>query len=114
MFGQREFAPVVAFVHAADLRHRDVAFVGEDDGVVGDEFKQGGGRFAGRAACQVARVVFDAVADAGGLEHFEVEVGALFQALRFEQFAFVDQLVEAHLQLCFDADRWPASSSVWA
>lgn len=43
VFGQCEFAPVVAFVHAADLRHADVAFVGKDDGIVGDELEQGGG-----------------------------------------------------------------------
>ena len=30
MLGQGELAPVVALVHRADLRDRDVAFVGED------------------------------------------------------------------------------------
>ncbi len=81
-------APVVAFVHAADLRDGDVGFVGEDDGVVGDEFEQGGGRLARRAAGEVARIVLDPVADARGLQHLEIEIGALFQPLGFEQFAF--------------------------
>ncbi len=88
-----------------------MGFVGEDDGVVGDEFEQRGGRLAGGAAGEVARIVLDPVADAGGLEHLEVEIGALFQPLGFEQFAFVDQLVEAHAQFFLDADRSPASSS---
>ena len=43
VFGQGEFAAVVALVHAADLGDRDVAFVGEDDGVVGDEFERAWG-----------------------------------------------------------------------
>ena len=82
MFGQREFTPIVAPVHAADLRHADVAFIGKDDGVVGDEFEQGRGRLARCAACQIARVVLDPVADTGRLEHFQIEIGALFQPLR--------------------------------
>jgi hypothetical protein len=40
VFGQRELAPEVAAVHAADLGHRDVGFVGENNGVVGDEFEE--------------------------------------------------------------------------
>ena len=104
MFGKGEFAAVVAFVHAADLRDRDVAFVGEDDRVIRDEFKQRGRGFAGLAPGEVARVVFDAVAVSGGLEHFEVEVGALLKALGFQQLAFVHQLAQAVLQFLFDAD----------
>ncbi len=102
MLGQGELAAVVAAVHAADLRDGDVALVGEDDGVVGDELEEGRGRLARGAAGEVARVVLDAVADAGRLEHLEVEVGALFQALGLEQLALVHELVEALFQL--DAD----------
>jgi hypothetical protein len=94
VLGQRELAPVVAAIHAADLRDGDVAFVGEDDGVVGDVFEERRGRFAGRAAGQVARVVLDPVADAGGLQHLEVEIRALFQPLRLQQFALADQLLQ--------------------
>ena len=104
VFGQRAFAPEVALVHAADLRHGDVGFVGENDGVVGDEFEQGGRRLARRAAGQIARIVLDAVADAGGFQHLEIEIGALLEPLRLEQFALVHQLVEPHFQLFLDAD----------
>jgi hypothetical protein len=55
--------PEVAAIHAADLRHGDMAFVGEDDGVVGDVFEQGRRRLAGRAAGEVARIVLDARAE---------------------------------------------------
>ena len=113
MFGQCEFAPVVAFIHTADLGDRDVGFVREDDGVVGDEFEQGRGWFARCAACEVARVVFDAVAHPRRLEHFEIEVGALFEPLRFEQFAFVHELVEAGLELFLDLDDRLAHRRFW-
>ena len=63
-----------------------------------------GGGSPGGAARQVARVVLDAVADAGCLQHFEVEVGALFQPLGFQELAFGNQLVEALFQLFLDAD----------
>ena len=78
---------------------RDVALVGEDDGVVGDVLEEGRRRLAGLAAGQVARVVLDAVAGAGGLEHLEVEVGALLEALGLEQLALRDELVEARPEL---------------
>ena len=104
VFGQRHFASEVALIHAADLRHGDVALVGENDGVVGDEFEQGGRRLARRAAREVARVVLDAVADACGFQHFEVKVAALLKPLGLQQFALVHQLVEPHFQLFFDAD----------
>ena len=87
VLGEGELAAVVALVHAADLRHRDVALVGEDDGVVGDVLEEGGGRLAGLPPGQVARVVLDAGAGAGRLEHLEVEGGALLEPLRLEELA---------------------------
>ena len=60
VFGQRRLAAEVAAVHAADLRHGDVALVGEDEGVVGQVFEQGRRRLAGLAAGEVARIVLDA------------------------------------------------------
>ena len=47
-FGQGRLAPEVAAEHAADLRHGDVAFVGEHQRVVGDIFEQVGGGSPGR------------------------------------------------------------------
>ena len=52
---------------------RDVALVGEDDGVVGEVLEQGRRRLAGLAAGEVARIVLDAGAGAGRLHHLEVE-----------------------------------------
>ena len=58
--GQRALALIVALVHAADLRHGDVALVDEQDRVLGDVLEQGRRRLAGRPAGQVARIVLDA------------------------------------------------------
>ena len=87
VFGERRLAPEVAAVHAADLRDGDVALVDEDQRVVGDVLKQGRRRVAGAAAGKIARIVLDAGAGTGGLEHFEVEAGALLQPLGLEQAA---------------------------
>ena len=75
------FARGVAFVHAADLGNGNVAFIDEHDGVVGQVVHQCGRRFAFFFAGEVAGVVFDAFAEAHFVEHFEVETGALFDAL---------------------------------
>jgi hypothetical protein len=72
-------------IHAADLRHGDVALVDEDERVVGQVFEQRRRRLAGLAAGEIARIVLDAGAGAGGLHHLEIEGGALLEPLRFEQ-----------------------------
>jgi len=55
---------------------------------------------------EVAAVVLDAGAAAGGLDHLKVEGGALLQPLRLQQLALLDQPVESLLQLGLDqADR---------
>ncbi len=84
MFGKREFAPVVAFIHSADLRYRDMRFVGKNDRIVGYELEKRRRRLSGRASGEVTRIVFDPIANAGGFEHFQIEIRALFQPLCFE------------------------------
>ncbi len=102
VFGERGLAPKIAAIHAADLRHRDVALVGEHEGVVGQVFEQGGRRLAGAAAGEVARIVLDALAGAGGLQHLEVEGAALLEPLRLEQAAGGVELLQPLLQLLLD------------
>ena len=60
VFGERRLAAEVAAIHAADLRHGDVALVGEDERVVGQIFEQGRRRLAGFAAGEIARIILDA------------------------------------------------------
>ena len=89
IFGQRRLAAIVAAIHAADLRHGDVAFVDEDERFVGQIFEQGRRRLAGLAARQPARIVLDAGAGARRLDHLQIEQRALLQPLRFQQLAVV-------------------------
>lgn len=85
----RFFAVIVTPKHAADLRNGDVAFVNENQGIGRQVFKQGRRRFARFAAGQITGVVFNAFTMAGGFEHFQVETGALFDTLGFQQFVVI-------------------------
>jgi hypothetical protein len=50
-----------------------MALVDEQQRVVGHVFEQGRRRLAGFAPGEIARIVLDARADAGGLDHFQIE-----------------------------------------
>src|SRR3546814_11805577 len=50
IFGERDLAAMVALRHRADLRDRLMAFVDEEQGIVGQIFEQGRRRLAGQAA----------------------------------------------------------------
>jgi len=80
-----------------------VAFVGENQRIVGHVFEQCRRRFARLAAGEVARIILDARAGPGGIHHFQIEGRALFEPLRFEQPAGAIELVEALAQLVLDA-----------
>ena len=97
--GEDALAVEVAAEHAADLRHRDVALVDDQQRGLGEVLEQGGRRLARLAAGEVARVVLDAGAGAGRLHHLDVEHGALLQPLRFEQPAGAVELVEPLLEV---------------
>ena len=80
-----------------------MAFIHHQQSVFREVFEKRRRRFAGIAACQVAAVVFDSLAGTGGFHHFDIEDGALFQPLRFQQFAFRMQLRQMFLQFILDA-----------
>ena len=103
VFGERRLAAEVAAIHAAELRHGDVALVDEHQRVVGHVFEQRRRRLAGPAAGEIARIVLDAGAAAGRLHHLEVVEGALLQPLRLQQAAGGVELVEPPAQLVLDA-----------
>ena len=79
-----------------------MAFVDEHDGVVGQVVHQRGRRFAFFFAGEVAGVVFDAFAEAHFVEHFEVEAGALFDALLLDGALFAGEEFDAFAQFFFD------------
>jgi hypothetical protein len=90
---------VVAPRHGADLRHRLVALVDEQQSVVGKIFEQGRRRLARQAAGEEAAVILDTGAGAGGGYHLQVEIRALFEALVLKEFAFGLHLLEPLGQL---------------
>ena len=99
---RRRLARPVAAEHAAELRHRDVALVDDDQRVARHVFEKGRRRLAGFAAGQIARIVLDAGARAGRLDHFDIVLRALLEPLRFEQPALAVQFVEADLEVALD------------
>ena len=100
---QHLLARAVAVIHAVQLRDGLVALVEKHDGIVRQIIEQGGRRFARQAAREMARVVLDAVAVADLLHHFEIEHGALLQALRLDELALLLKLLAPPLQLVADA-----------
>ncbi len=78
--------------HAVELGDGDVGLVDEEEVVAGEVVEEGGWGLAGETAGEVAGVVFDAVAVADGLDHFEVEAGALVDALGLDEAAFFFEL----------------------
>ena len=79
-----------------------MALVDDAEHVLREVVDKREGRLAGFAAVEMARVVLDAVAEAHGLEHLEVVVGALLQALRLEQLVSRLELCHALLALLFN------------
>ena len=73
---------MVAVVHRAHLRQRDVALVDKEDEVVGEIVQQRRRRGAGGAAGYDAGVILNAGAEADLLQHFQIILRPLADALR--------------------------------
>ncbi|KFB74344.1 MAG: hypothetical protein AW09_000373 [Candidatus Accumulibacter phosphatis] len=81
-------ARAVALVHAADLRNRDMGLVDEHQRIGSQIVDQGGRGFTGLASREMPGIVLDPLAETDLIEHFEVETGALLDALRLDQAIF--------------------------
>ncbi len=81
-----------------------MAFVEKEEEVVWEEVEQGARGGAGLAAGEVAGVVFDALAEAHFLHHLDVVLGAHFDALGFEEFAFFFEVGDALVEFGADGD----------
>ena len=80
-----------------------MALVDDHERVVRQIVDQRGGRLAGLASGQMARVILDALAEAQLGEHLQVEAGALLDALRLQQLALALEELDALAQLGLDA-----------
>src|SRR4029077_19674355 len=96
------FARAVAEIHTAHLRHRDVRLVDEREEVRWEVIEKGPRPASGGTAREVARVVLNTRTRARLSHHLEIEVGALSEALRFEQPAGVFKLLQAIDELELD------------
>ena len=105
MFDENGLAALVAFVHAADLWDRRVAFIDEQQEIVGKEIQQRVGFGAGFASGEVARVVFDALAEAHFRHHFQVVFRPHADALGFEEFSFLFELGDLLFEFLADRAR---------
>ena len=86
VFHQRGLARTVTAEHCADLRHRHVAFINDEQKVISEVVEQAERTLAGLAPVEVAAVILDAVAESNFLDHLQVVQRALFEALGFEVF----------------------------
>ena len=108
---ERLLARAVAAVHRADLRHRLVRLVEDEQEVLREVVDERRRRLARLAAREVARVVLDAVAEAHLLEHLEVVHRALLEALLLEEAPCLVEAVEPLAELLADRrDRRCASA----
>ena len=108
MLDQRHLAVVVAEEHAANLRHRDVRLVDQQQKVFGKVTVKRIGRRAGRTAAQGLAVVLDARTVADFLHHLEVESRAGVQAMGLQQLAVQPQPLQPLVQFPLDlVDRPP-------
>ena len=107
---QRHLAIVVAEVHAADLGHRDVRLVDEQQVVVGKEAHQRVGGRVGLAARERPAVVLDARTIADLLQHLDVEPRSGAEAMGFEQLSLVFEKFEPLFQLLLDFVDGPGNA----
>ena len=89
---QSLFSRPVAPVHGAELRHRDVRLVEDDEEVVGKIVEQGRRRLTLFAPREVPAVVLDPVTESHLLEHLEVVHGSLLETLFLQQFTLFFEL----------------------
>ncbi len=104
-FDQRFLARPVALVHRAYLGHGHVRFVDHQQRIGRQVIEQARWRLAGHVASEVARVVLDAIAVADLGQHLQIELGALRQALRFDQLVLGVQLLQALAQFLLDGGK---------
>ena len=83
---QYSFTRPVAFVHPTDLRDRGVRFVDDGEKIIRKKIDNRVRPRAGRPPGQMARIIFNPVAETHFLQHFQIVFGAHSQPLRFKQF----------------------------
>ena len=102
VFDQHALAAVIAAVHGVHLRQRDVAFVHEGDEILREIVDQAEGALPFLAAVEVAGVVLDARAVAHLLDHLQVVLHALFQALGLQPLVHALEILHLRHEVVLD------------
>ena len=91
--------------HAAHLGNGHMGFVHEKKKIIGEKVKQGVGGGAGGSARQHAGIVFHPGAEADLAKHLHIVVGALFNALCFDELSFAFKEGDPLLHFPFDFQK---------
>ena len=102
VFHQCFLTRAVTGVHTAQLRHGLVRFVDEHQVIAGEIIQQSRRRLARHSSGEMARIIFNAVAVAHHLNHFQIKLHALVDALCFDGAALFFQLHFPPCQFFFD------------
>ena len=102
VFDERLLARAVAAVHGAHLRQCDVRFVDKHEKVLREIVEQRHGGAPDRAAGDDARIVLHAGTIAQLLDHLDIEIRALRDALGFERLVVVLEKLNALVALAAD------------
>ena len=87
MLHQHFFASAVTIIHRAHLGDGYVTFVDQHQEIVRKVIEQGSWLLTRFAVGEIATIVLDPLHETSLLEHFQIVLSALAQALRLEQFA---------------------------
>ena len=92
-------AGAIAFVHPADLWNAGVRFIDDGEEIVWKKIDYCVGPRARCAPGQVARIIFNPIAEPHFLQHFQVVLRAHAQPLRLQQFVLRFEFDDALLKL---------------
>ncbi len=95
------FSSAVARAHGAYLGQRDMALVHYQKKIVGEVIQKRVWNASRGASCQYSGVVLDTLAEAYFLEHFNVVIGTLGNALGFDQHFVVLEILDTLVKLLF-------------
>ena len=99
---QHLFSGPVTVIHRPDLGQHHVAFINEQQVVLGEIVHQSKGCAARRPARQHTGIVLDAGTKADLPHHFNVIAGALGDALGLDELAFLLKPLDGFFQFCLD------------
>ena len=92
----------VSGVHTSDLRQRNVRFIDHQQEIIGHEVQQSERNGSGRTSGEDAGIILYSRAEANLLQHFDIILGSLLDALGFNEHIPVLEILDALVELCFN------------